>query len=320
MLLVTGCGGDSRSAPDPPHEVPTLRGLSPDDRERRDRRELTDGCEYDQRGIPACGVLLGAAYGGNQDPSAWERRMGQQLGVRRTYYGPEDAAYAAHVARADLTVGRVPWISFKTPYSWGEMAEGAGDEWIADITRRLALIDGPVWLAIHHEPENDGNIENWTAMQERLAPIVRAGAPNVAYTVILTGYHQVFGREEFAFDRLWPDTTIDLVGFDVYERYGTIRDGSQVVQETPFEDVYFPAFEKFAEEHDTAWGLGETGYADEAVPDLPDFVRRTYDGVREHGGVVVAYFNSVLNSTASWRLDEEKEAAFTTVLRDSPHL
>lgn len=321
-LLLTSCGLDEPGpvTVDPPPEVPALRGLSADERSRRDARELSNGCEYNPRGIPACGVLLGGAYGGNQDPSDWERRADQQLGVRRTYYGPEEAKAAATVASQDLVVGRVPWLSFKTPHSWGRMAQGAGDEWIADITRRLALIDGPVWLAIHHEPENDGAIEDWTAMQERLAPVVRAGAPNVAYTVILTGYQQVFGDEEFALENLWPDTEVDLVGFDVYERYGTTRDDERVSGLTPFEDSYFPIFAGFAEERDLAWGIAETGYADEAVEDHPDVVRRIYDGVEKNGGVVVAYFNSVLNSTATWRLNEVKEGAFSEVLRDSPHL
>lgn len=321
-LLLSSCGFDQpqSTAPDPPREVSALRGLSAEDRTRRDASELSNGCEYNARGIPACSVLLGAAYGGNQDPSDWERRMQQQLGVRRTYYGPDEVEAAVAVARQDLVVGRIPWISFKTPYPWDEMADGAGDEWIADLTRRLALIDGPVWLAIHHEPENDGAIEDWTAMQERLAPIVRSGAPNVAYTVILTGYQQVYGDEEFALENLWPETEIDLVGFDVYERFGTTRDGVRVTELTPFERSYFPAFAAFAEENDLAWGLAETGYADEAVADYPDTVRRIYDGVERNGGVVVAYFNSVLNSTATWRLDEEKERAFGEVLRESPHL
>ena len=48
-------------------------------------------------------------------------------------------------------------------------------------------LDGPVWLAFHHEPEGDGDLRAWTAMQARLAPIVRETAPNVAYSIILTG-------------------------------------------------------------------------------------------------------------------------------------
>lgn len=49
------------------------------------RKSLSNGCKYSTRGVPECGVLVGAAYGGNTDPSSWEDSMGQRLGVRRTY-------------------------------------------------------------------------------------------------------------------------------------------------------------------------------------------------------------------------------------------
>ena len=39
-------------------------------RMRLKRRVLTNSCTYTMRGIPSCGVLVGAAYGGNTDPLA----------------------------------------------------------------------------------------------------------------------------------------------------------------------------------------------------------------------------------------------------------
>ena len=33
------------------------------------------------------------------------------------------------LAEADLAAGRLPWISFKLPYSWPDMAAGKGDAW-----------------------------------------------------------------------------------------------------------------------------------------------------------------------------------------------
>src|SRR3954462_1076906 len=47
---------------------------------------LTNGCTYDERGIPTCGAYLGAAYGGNADPTPWETSMRANLGLHRTYY------------------------------------------------------------------------------------------------------------------------------------------------------------------------------------------------------------------------------------------
>ena len=49
---------------------------------------LSNGCAIDARGIPgSCAAYLGSAYGSNADPTPWENTMGQQLGIRRTYWG-----------------------------------------------------------------------------------------------------------------------------------------------------------------------------------------------------------------------------------------
>ena len=47
-------------------------------------------------------------------------------------------------------------MSFKLPHSWGEMAAGAGDAWAKNLAARFGRLNGPVWLAFHHEPEGDG--------------------------------------------------------------------------------------------------------------------------------------------------------------------
>ena len=121
--------------------------------------------------------------------------MGQQLGVRRTYWGATQVDSAVKIAKTDLAAGRLPWISFKLPYGWADMAAGKGDAWIRDLATKLSKLNGPVWLAFHHEPEGDGDIKQWTAMQARLAPIVRSTAPNVAYSIVLTGWHQLYGDD-----------------------------------------------------------------------------------------------------------------------------
>ena len=224
-------------------------------------------------------------------------------------------------AEIDLRRQRIPWISFKLPYSWAEMASGGGDVWARRVAHRLSKLDGPVWVAFHHEPEGDGDIRDWTAMQERLAPIVRLAAPNVAFTVILTGWNQFYGSKQYSLASLWPkDTKIDLVGFDVYNKYGVVRDGRVIGERTRFKRSYFTKFERFAETHDVAWGLAETGYTDRSARVEPRFVKHLYNGVRLHGGIAVTYFNTSLNSIAPWRLTGGKSAQFAATLRRTPTL
>jgi hypothetical protein len=322
-LLVTG---GATAAPRPESTAsgtgaaPTVRTVPKVDERVPAISELSNGCRYSTRGIPACGVFLGAAYGGNTDPAVWERAMGHRLGVHRTYYAADEVGVAVRTAQDDLAYHRIPWISFKVPYSWAAMAAGSGDAWARGLAERLSGLDGPVWIAFHHEPEGDGVIEDWTAMQERLAPIVRTAAPNVAFSVILTGWNQLYGPKRYSLASMWPDTKIDLVGFDVYNKYGVVKKGRTIMTHTQFDHHYFARFEQFAQAHDVAWGLAETGHTGLSADLDPFFVQHIYDGVSSHGGVAVAYFNSLVNSIADWRLEGAKGADFAATLSETPTL
>src|SRR5690606_36728510 len=183
---------------------------------------LTNGCDYTTRGIPSCGAYVGGAYKSNTDPREWEASLSKQLGIRRTYYGPTQVTGAVSKAKDDIANRRIPWLSFKAPHSWGEMAAGRGDAWAKDLAKRLAALDGPVWVAVHHEPENDGgDITEWTAMQARLAPIFRSAGDHVAFSLVLTGYQQFYGDKKYRLDSLWPkNTAVDIAGFPLYDDYG----------------------------------------------------------------------------------------------------
>jgi hypothetical protein len=331
-VLMTGCatargpeptasGGATASALDQVRSQARVARVPSSPTGRRAMRVLTNGCRYNKRGIPRCGTLLGAAYGANTNPIFWEQSMRHRLGVHRTYYSGYDVLDAVRAARIDLLRQRIPWISFKLPYSWAEMAAGRGDVWAGRLAHRLARLDGPVWVAFHHEPEGDGDIGDWTAMQERLAPIVRSTARNVAFTVVLTGWNQFYGPRHYSLESLWPqDTRIDLVGFDVYNRYGVETEGRVRTERTKFKLSYFRKFEEFAAKHEMAWGLAETGHTDRSATAEPRFIKHLYNGVRRHGGVAVTYFNTTLNSVAPWRLAGEKDRQFAATLRRTPTL
>ena len=155
---------------------------------------------FSPRGVPLAGqVLFGSASGNSaQDPLPQEGVFGSRFGIHRTYWQANQQSKAVQRAAVDLQAGRLPWISFKTPtapgsstkLSWAQMAAGDGDAWARDLAQQLGGLSGPVWVAVHHEPENDaGDMQDWKRMQQHLAPIFRA-SPNVAFTVIFMGYHQ----------------------------------------------------------------------------------------------------------------------------------
>jgi hypothetical protein len=306
-FIATACSGSTPKPP--PKPKPTFH-------------HVTGPVSANARGIPQMGTLVGSAYGSNSDPSAWERQMGATLGVHRTYWGPSSVGNGVRTAADDIAKGRVPWISFKVPYSWSEMADGRGDEWVQSLAERLSKLAGPVWVAFNHEPEGDGPIAEWTAMQARLAPMVRSIAPNVAYSIILTGYSQLYGASEYHLDSLWPkDTKIDLAGFDIYNKYGVVKHGNEFTDETDVRRDFFDPISHWAKDHDVAWGLAETGITDRAAAERPDLLKRMYYALEASGGVVLTYFNTSVNSESSWPLESpSKKLEFAKVLRSAPTL
>lgn len=282
---------------------------------------LTNGCTHTARGIPSCNAYVGAAHGSNSDPTALEDKLGGQLGVRRTYYTATGVAKAVSTARGDLAVGRLPWISFKLPHSWADMAAGAGDAWARDLARQLAALDGPVWVAFHHEPEGDGDIQQWRRMQERLAPLVRGAAPNVAFTVIVTGWNQFYGDPAYSLGQIWPrGVTVDVAGFDIYQQYGVVKDGRTTTKWTDFA-AYFQKIDAWARTVGVDWALGETGVTAQAVSARPTVIADTVRLLVSYGGIGYSYFDTTLNSVADWSLSTAaKVEGFRKALAGAPTL
>jgi hypothetical protein len=274
------------------------------------------------RGIPSCGAFMGAAIGGNSDPTGREAQFGDTMGLRRTYYRSDQVPNAIRTVKADLAANRLPWISFKEPYSWTEMANGAGDAWAKDLAQQLSQVGGPVWLAIHHEPENDGEISEWVRMQAHLSPIIRDNAPNVAFSIVLTGYNQVLGSNPaFSFEALWPgDGLIDIIGIDPYNNYGVVKDGRTITKFTELKE-YYAKLAPFAAAHKTHWAVGETGYTQAAAAKDPAWLTRSFNDLVAMGGIGYAYFDSTLNSVGTWTLDSSaKVSAFSVAMKNSVRL
>lgn len=282
---------------------------------------LTNGCAHTARGIPSCGAYVGAAHGSNSDPTTLEGKLGGQLGVRRTYYTATGVTKAVSTARTDLAAGRLPWISFKLPHSWADMVSGAGDAWARDLARQLAALDGPVWVAFHHEPEGDGDIQLWRRMQERLAPLVRNAAPNVAFTVIVTGWNQFYGDPAYSLGQIWPrGVTVDVAGFDIYQQYGVVKDGRTTTKWTDFNE-YFQRIDAWAQTVGVDWALGETGVTAQAISARPTVIADTVRLMVSHGGIGYSYFDTTLNSVADWSLSSAaKVEGFRQAITGSPKL
>ncbi len=272
-----------------------------------------ENCRINKRGLPSCGAFLGQAIGGNESPAATEQRVGR-LGTRRTYWRATQVDSAVATAAADLKAGRLPWISFKMPGSWAAVADGRHDAWLKEIHTKLDALNGPVWIAFHHEPEGDeADITQWRRMQEHIGPIVRGGSDNIAFTAILTGWNQFYGDSAYSLANIWPrNIKVDVAGFDIYQSLGSVRSNGTV--NTKGEDTdsyYFKKVAAWAEKEGVAWGLAETGYTDYAAGKDPRWLSRTFQQLVSRGGISFTYFNSPLNNGgSSWSLNETKTAEY----------
>jgi len=277
---------------------------------------LTNGCAVSARGVPSCGAYVGAAYGANSDVNSWESSMGKHIGVHRTYWGSGSVTSAVKSAKADAAKNRVPWMSFKAPYSWSQMAAGTGDAWARNLATQMKSVGGPVWVAVVHEPENDGgDIQQWKAMQAHLAPIMRAAAPNLGYSVILMGYHEFHGDKKYAMSAIWPNTKIDVAGFDIYEKYGV----KGITEWKQWNRDYFEPLQAWSNKTGVKWGLAEVAYSDPAARKDSGWMKKVYDQMVAHGGIGFSYFNTNLHSSANWKLSlATKQNAFTALNKSAP--
>jgi len=171
-------------------------------------------------GEPASGTIYwGASIEGNGSPSRHEGPSGEVLALRRTFWAwSQRTGSMVDVARGDVASGRLPWVSVKPP-SWVDMAAGKHDAEIDAMLRGLDAINGPVWLTINHEPENDsGSASDHVAMNKRVRQRMNAlGTDNIALAPILMSwtFNPKSGR---SVDSYWGPNIYDFVGTDHYNR------------------------------------------------------------------------------------------------------
>lgn len=192
---------------------------------------------WSANGIPPAGDVMFGSCGTNR-PSTLGAMYAQvsieqvedkwggtpKLGMHRMYFVSGDSTTTVgNAVTASHTAGRIPWVSFKLPFTWAQGAAGGGDSWTTVMAAALGATDGPVWVCLHHEPEGDGTLSDWQAMQARLLPMFKEYA-NIATTIITMGYPQIAVDGQRWAD-MWPTDGkdfIDVWGIDPYNWYKTL--------------------------------------------------------------------------------------------------
>lgn len=195
------------------------------------RTATTATCVLTAKLVPTCGMLWGVAPSALTDEPAgtalhqFESTTGRPADILHAYHrGDEVFPTADERAAVDGTPKRLLFVNWKVAWgsTWAAVAAGAEDARIDRTAARLRSFPGKLFLALHHEPENDvrtgGGMtaDDFRAMYRHTVQRLRAeGVTNVVFVMVYMAYEPWCVQPWFS--QLWPgDDVVDWVGFDPY--------------------------------------------------------------------------------------------------------
>jgi hypothetical protein len=315
-----GHWGESRSAPRAQGDPPPLR-IS-----RRTLLALSCagvvsacGGGHGERATPgeptASQPTPGELYYGAAVPSGGlaklESDIDSRLSCHRTYFvaGQEHRLFVQ--ARGDLRHGRLPLVSIKPPTSWARTATHTA--WLDSLVEPLSDLSGPVYLIIHHEPENDaaayGTAGDFVTMQR--AALARAALAGTNVTVVPVLSSWSFDDSASRRPEEWNVEEAPVYGVDLYNPWSPTN-GAEWIS---FSD-------RLALSVPTAAGrpivVGEYGCrSDPAQPGrAAEWLVDAFSDALSEGVVAMAYFDSYRNTPdETWELDAETLPVFARLMQ-----
>lgn len=279
-------------------------------------------------------LYVGAAIGGNDNPSALETSMGGvKIMSSRQYFGASsNTTTMINFCKNAWANGRLPMPSTKPPGAssaeiagnWAAMGNGTYDTlitgWCADM-QAAAVAYGPNarvnWMC-HHEPDDEiiagyATAANFAAMATRCADIA-ANYNRIDFGVTLMGFHTWGPAPDLDINKIVPPALalkLKWFGIDVYEHYKVDK-----TTWTPFEKLYYAPVKKWVDSvnPNMKWGQMETGIAAAAFDEDPLWFSKQDTLLKKYGASFFTYFDSGLNSIASWPLEGPRLQGFKDML------
>ncbi len=242
-----------------------------------------------------------------------EAQISRRFAVDHQYYSwdaPIPTAYEAWTS----SKGRIPFINWKFPSPWSSVADGFWDAWIASRADAFVAFDAPVYLTMHHEPENDtaeyGTPSEYVAAFRRVVDIFRArGVTNVGFTWTMMAW-SFNDRSGVDIGDWYPgDDDVDFVAADGYN-WSPGRTGSGW---TSFSTVFDDA-DAFAIRHAKPWIVAEYGVQEDPAESghKAEWFRNMLTTVKTWPALkAVLYFDS----TKAFRWDTDSSVSSTTAYR-----
>jgi len=265
---------------------------------------------------PPGSLYYGASVPHHRSLPAWERELGTPLALNRSYFTPDhnETAQLVRRCRNDLAQGRLPHVSIKPWGTWREIAAGRRDTWLSGLLQQLGDEGGPVFLTLHHEPENDLGPagmapSDYVSMQRRAIDLGAELAPQVTIVPVLQQWTFDPARHDID-PATWIVPDASVIGLDLYNPW------------SPTNGKAWRSFGSKADEviswfGNTPLAIGEYGCReDPGVPGLAaEWLRDAAEYARTHNIVSMSYFNSGVGSRdGSWRLSGPTEQAFAELL------
>lgn len=161
-----------------------------------------------------------------------EQQSGRSISIHRMFFKWHQRLDLIREVKEDHEAYRLPWVSIKPANnaSWKEMA--TKNNYIQELETmimELKKIEYPVWLTIHHEPENGdkrfsptddhGEAPDYILWSKKVRELIdKHEATNIAFAPIFSTYSWYTGRD---MNTWWAPGIYDFIGVTHYSRNGT---------------------------------------------------------------------------------------------------
>ncbi|HYY80502.1 MAG TPA: hypothetical protein VFD04_15155 [Actinomycetes bacterium] len=245
----------------------------------------------------------GALWGTSQYSAAFEQQMGRRFDIVH-FYHQWSQSFPTAEERSLADGGRVLLLNWKAGASWASIASGAQDAQITTTANRLKAFGRKLFLAFHHEPENDtgsfGSPADYARAFRHVHDVFqRVGVSNVVWVWNMMGYVGGYGS---IYDTLYPgDAYVDWISYDPYNWYGCRPN----VKGRSFEQITKPFYDWTAAHHPSKplmlseYGLREQGAG---MPSKAQWFRDELTALKTTRTRIkaVVYYNTVHD--CDWRI------------------
>jgi hypothetical protein len=178
--------------------------------------------------------------------TSFETMIGRPLAITRHYLTWKIPLPGKTILRS-VAGGHIPYVAWhatakgNVAVPWTSITSGSWDSWIVSQADNIRDAGFLMYLAFHHEPENDaanGTSADFAAAYDHIRDIFDAeGVTNVRWVVTLMASTYGGGHKGCA---SWLPSRFDLLGVDGYNRYPCISSPERHPWKS-FEEIFTPA-------------------------------------------------------------------------------